>query len=74
MRAENSDLNAALDRLDESEMVERDRRLKMAFDASMKRVYLPEFQWTNYSRPHRYLENLLAEVKEERKEREIFRA
>jgi len=63
-----------LRRLPPSVLADRDRRFKMAFEASFKHVYLPEHLWTKPEQDVSYLEPTLSEVLEEIKARKDYRA
>merc|ERR1711916_103869 len=73
IRAETETVNKALRRLPYADLEERDRRLKIAFDCSMKKELLPEAQWTNTASQKYYLKPFVDQVKQEELEREAFR-
>lgn len=68
---ETDDVLKALDRIPPQELVERERRIKRAFDLSAKRKPLPtEYAPTNVFQP--YLFDQVQNAKNEREEREIL--
>ena len=68
---ETDDVLKALDRIPKQEKIERERRIKRAFDLSVKRKSLPtEYAPTNIFQP--YLFDHIENAKSEREEREIL--
>ena len=68
---ETDDVMKALDRIPKDEKLERERRIKRAFDLSLKRKALPaEYAPTNVFQP--YLFDHVENAKNEREEREVL--
>ncbi|PRP81810.1 cytochrome b-c1 complex subunit 7-like isoform 2 [Planoprotostelium fungivorum] len=67
------DVNAALTRLAPETLQSRNRRLKIAFDLSMKGKRLPRESWPTEQEDQPYLRKHIDDVIRERKERAAFR-
>jgi len=76
LRIVNDDVREALSRLPPSVLAARDRRIKTAFDLSLKHKHLPKENWTtiDMERDLAYLEPTLSEVMNEVRLRKKFRA
>ena len=70
---ETPEVEEAIRRLPTGEQIERQNRLKVAFDLSVKQELLPKDKWITPNEDKPYLRPILKEVLEERKEREAFR-
>ena len=69
---ESPDVEKALSRLDPQELLERERRIKRAFDLSAKKKYLPEEMQEKVDPLGLYLEDHIEIAKKEREERELL--
>jgi ubiquinol-cytochrome c reductase subunit 7 len=71
--SDSKDLDEAVRRLPADVRDARFRRIKMAFDLSLKGKILPKDQWTKSEDDIMYLQPYIKRVIEERHEREAFR-
>eukprot|EP01112_Ceratiomyxa_fruticulosa_P018190 TRINITY_DN5776_c0_g3_i5.p1 TRINITY_DN5776_c0_g3~~TRINITY_DN5776_c0_g3_i5.p1 ORF type:complete len:101 (+),score=19.97 TRINITY_DN5776_c0_g3_i5:137-439(+) len=70
---ETPEVRETLRRLHPDILAARDRRMKLAFDCSMKKTFLPPDLWTKPEEDIGYLEPTLSEVENETEARRTFR-
>ena len=66
------DVEEALRRIPSEELDLRNFRIKRALDINLKQSILPEHEWTTDDTDISYLDHVIEQVKQERKERELW--
>eukprot|EP01133_Synstelium_polycarpum_P015872 gene15872-18863_t len=69
-------MKEVLHRLPERDLIERDRRKRIAFDCNVKKIYLDESIWSNLEADAKYtdkIEGMMQQVEKEFEIRRTFR-
>lgn len=66
------EVTEAIRRLPADVLAARNKRIAIAFHASINKTYLPKDQWTKYEEDIKYLEPYLEEVKREWAEKSAY--